>query len=300
MMKKKFSLLVLFLCLVVVSLVSFTDGAEYGRGDVNKDGRVDMDDLTVLVNYLLTNQWPTDDAHLPYGSKSFYLNGVGFSLIPIEGGTFTMGATEEHTADADEDEYPAHEVTVSSFYMSQIEVTRQLWLEVMGTTPGHFSCGFCRPVTHVSWNDCQEFIAKLNELTHSSFRLPTEAEWEYAARGGKLTHSYLYAGSDNIEEVAWYGGNPAGNISHNVAMKKDNELQLFDMTGNVREWCQDYYGPYSSEPQTDPTGPESGYYRVVRGGSYTDRVAWCRVARRFHNSPNTTSYYIGFRLVLSE
>ena len=148
-MKKKLSLLVLFLCLVVVSLVSFTDGAEYGRGDVNKDGRVDMDDLTVLVNYLLTNQWPTDDAHLPYGSKSFYLNGVGFSLIPIEGGTFTMGATEEHTADADEDEYPAHEVTVSSFYMSQIDdscgwkswVQRQVIFQVVSVVRLHMFRG---------------------------------------------------------------------------------------------------------------------------------------------------------------
>lgn len=299
-MKKKSSLLVLFLCLVVVSLVSFTEGTEYGRGDVNKDGRVDMDDLTVLINYLLTNKWPSDDSNIPYGSKIFHLNGVGFAMIPIEGGTFTMGATEEQTEDANEDEYPAHEVTVSSFYMSQIEVTRQLWLEVMGTTPGNFSSNLCRPITHVSWDDCQEFITKLNERLHRSFRLPTEAEWEYAARGGKLSHSYLYAGSNDIDEVAWYGGNPSGNISHNVAMKKDNELQLFDMSGNVREWCQDYYGPYSSEPQTDPTGPESGYYHVFRGGSFTDRAAWCRVSNRLYNSSNTTSYYIGFRLVLSE
>ena len=295
-MKKLFPKL-LFVCALLAALVSFTEGTEYGRGDVNQDGKVTIDDVTCLINYLLTDKWP-EKPNLPYDSKSFYFNGVGFVMLHVEGGTFMMGATEEQIEGASENEYPAHEVTVSSFYICQIEVTRQLWLEMMGTTPGNFSSNLCRPVTQVSWDDCQAFVTKISQRTGLNFRLPTEAEWEYAARGGLLSHGYLYAGGNDIDEVAWHGGNPSGNTSHNVAMKKDNELQLFDMSGNVREWVQDYYGPYSSEPQTNPTGPETGYYRVFRGGSFADRDEWCRVTNRLYNSPVTTSYYIGFRLAL--
>ena len=283
MMKKKSSLVLLLSCVVLLPLLSFTIGTEYERGDVNKDGRVNIDDVTCLINYLLTDKWPADDNNLPYGTKTFYFNGVGFGMVRVDGGTFMMGATEEQGDDANENEYPAHEVTVSSFYISQIEVTRQLWLEIMGSTPG---------------NDCQEFIAKLNERSHQSFRLPTEAEWEFAARGGNLSHGYKYAGSNNIDEVGWYGGAPAGYGSHNVAKKKENELLLFDMTGNVHEWCQDYYGPYSSEPQTDPTGPESGTFRVYRGGCYEHSAARARVSYRGYINEGSSYFTIGFRLVL--
>ena len=295
-MKKKFSLLVL-LCVFLLPLVSFTVGTEYGRGDVNRDGKVDMDDLTCLINYLMTDKWP-EDPRPPYDSKTFYLNGVGFMMQRIEGGTFTMGATEEQTENAVENEYPAHEVTVSSFYISQIQVTRQLWLEVMGSIPHNYAYNFCNPVTWVTWNECQEFITKLNQRMDASFRLPTEAEWEYAARGGNLSNGFKYAGSNNIDEVGWCSSN-SGMSTHNVAMKKENELGLFDMSGNVFEWCQDFYGNYSSEPQTNPTGPESGSFHVLRGGSYYEGPNSCRVSYRAYNFAGSSYWYIGFRLAMS-
>lgn len=216
-------------------------------------------------------------------------------MVSVAGGTFTMGATAEQGSDAYDDEKPAHKVTLSSFAIGQTEVTQELWEAVMGSNPSNFK-GAKRPVEGISWNDCQTFITKLNQLTGKKFRLPTEAEWEYAARGGKSGKGYKYAGSNTIDEVAWYGDQ-----THDVATKKPNELGLYDMSGNVFEWCQDWHGGsnyYSSSPQTNPTGPSSGSSRVLRGGSWGDDARLCRVSIRNGMDPGVRCYDYGLRLAL--
>ncbi|MBR6015809.1 MAG: formylglycine-generating enzyme family protein [Prevotella sp.] len=225
-------------------------------------------------------------------------------MIAVDGGTFTMGATSEQGNDAYDNEKPAHKVTVSSFAIGQTEVTQELWQAVMGSNPS-YSKGAKRPVEQVSWNDCQTFITKLNQLTGKKFRLPTEAEWEYAARGGKNSKGYKYAGSNTLGNVAWYydnscklGSNHPDYGTHEVASKSPNELGLYDMSGNVWEWCQDWYGSYSSNAQTNPTGPSSGSYRVFRGGCWRSYAGYCRVSYRFNGSPDLRDYLKGLRLAL--
>ena len=224
------------------------------------------------------------------------------------------------TADDDEEawdnEKPAHEVTLSSYSIGQTEVTQALWLAVMGNNPSQFSSAngytenLTRPVEEVTWHQCKTFITKLNQLTGKSFRLPTEAEWEFAARGGNYSHGYKYAGSDSLDYVAWYRANIPGETTNAddygtqpVATKAPNELNLYDMTGNVMEWCQDWYADYTSEAQTNPVGPESGpegaSYRVCRGAcwlSYSPRQ--CRLAFRNSFSPAYNCSYLGLRLAL--
>ncbi len=218
------------------------------------------------------------------------------NMVYVDGGTFMMGATAEQGNDAYYDEKPAHRVTLSSFRIGKYEVTQKEWQAVMGSNPSDFK-GDNRPVECVSCNDCQEFIRKLNNLTARKFRLPTEAEWEFAARGGRKSRGYKYAGSNNIESVAWYDDNSSGE-THDVGTKQPNELGLYDMSGNVWEWCQDWFGSYGSAPQTNPTGPSSGSNRVRRGGSW-DFSAWgCRVSIRGDSTPGGRSYDFGLRLVL--
>ena len=206
-----------------------------------------------------------------------------------------MGATAEQGSDAESDEKPTHSVTVSDFYIGKYEVTQAQWKAVMGSNPSDFK-GDNLPVENVSWNDIQEFITKLNAQTGKKFRLPTEAEWEYAARGGNQSKGYKYSGSDSIDEVAWYGDN-SSSTTHPVGQKSPNELGIYDMSGNVFEWCQDWYGSYSSEAQTNPTGPSSGSYRVLRGGSWYYYARNCRVSRRDSNFPDYRGSICGFRLV---
>ena len=224
------------------------------------------------------------------------VNGVSFTMIAVEGGTFNMGATSEQGGDADSDEYPVHSVTLSDYYIGETEVTQELWEAVMGSNPSDFSGNPQRPVEMVSWNDCQEFITKLNELTGKNFRLPTEAEWEYAARGGNGSQGYKYSGSNTISDVAWYNGN-SGSETHNVKTKSPNELGIYDMSGNVFEWCEDWYGGYSSGSQTNPTGPSSGFFRVLRGGSWYSNTKACRVSNRSNDSPGSRYSRYGFRVV---
>ena len=229
---------------------------------------------------------------------TFTVNDVTFKMIGVEGGTFTMGATSEQGSDAFDSEKPVHSVSLSSYYIGQTEVTQALWQAVMGSNPSYFE-GNSLPVEKVSWNDCQEFISRLNQITGKTFRLPTEAEWEYAARGGSRSLGYKYSGSNTLtlDNVAWYNGN-SGDQTHAVATKAPNELGLYDMSGNVYEWCQDWYGSYSSSAQTNPTGPSSGDNRVYRGGSYYYSAGFCRVSDRSHGSPDHRFDDIGFRLVL--
>lgn len=216
------------------------------------------------------------------------------NMVYVQGGTFMMGATSEQGSDAAGDEKPAHQVTLSAFSIGQYEVTQEEWQAVMGSNPSNFN-GPKRPVGNVSWNDCQEFIRKLNAMTGKHFRLPTEAEWEYAARGGNRSQGYKYSGSNNLNSVAWYADN-SGNTTHDVGLKSPNELGIYDMSGNVREWCQDWYGSYSSSSQTNPTGPSSGSSRVFRGGSWSNLARGCRVSLRSNFNPGNRYGYLGLRL----
>ena len=218
------------------------------------------------------------------------------SMVKVEGGTFTMGATSEQGSDPYSDEYPAHQVTLSDFMIGKTEVTQELWQAVMGRNPSEFK-GSDLPVEKVSWKDCQEFIKKLNSLTGLQFRLPTEAEWEYAARGGNKSKGYKYSGSNDIESVAWYDSNSSSK-THAVATKSPNELGLYDMSGNVWEWCSDWYGDYSSGSQTNPKGPSSGSYRVGRGGSWGSGARNCRVSIRSTINPDSGTRTQGMRLAL--
>ena len=218
-------------------------------------------------------------------------------MVYVEGGTFKMGATKEQGRDAGSDEKPTHQVTLSSFYISKYEVTQELWQAVMGKNPSEFKGDLRRPVEQVSWRDCQEFISKLNELTGKRFRLPTEAEWEYAARGGNQSRGYKYSGSKDPGSVAWYSDN-SGRTTHPVGQKSPNALGLYDMSGNVFEWCQDCHRWYSKDPQTNPTGPESGSDRVLRGGGWKLYAEWCRVSCRSLGSPMDRSDDLGLRLAL--
>ena len=205
-------------------------------------------------------------------------------MVPVEGGTFTMGTIS------------AHKVTLSSFSIGKFEVTQEEWKAVMGNNPSVFESAKL-PVERVSWEECQEFIRKLNELTGKQFRLPTEAEWEFAARGGTKSKGYENSGSNDIDAVAWYESN-SNSKTHEVGTKAPNELGLYDMSGNVREWCQDWYGSHSSSAQTNPTGPTSGSNRVNRGGCWNGLARHCRVSGRFSNSPGYRGSGLGLRLAL--
>ena len=199
-------------------------------------------------------------------------------------------------SDAENDEKPVYSVTLSDYYIGKCEVTQELWETVMGSNPSNFK-GAQNPVEQVSWYDCQRFIRRLNSLTGMTFRLPTEAEWEYAARGGNKSLHYKYSGSGNIGNVAWYGENSRSK-THAVGTKTANELGIYDMSGNVREWCSDWYGDYSAGAQTNPQGPSSGSRRVHRGGSWISDARSCRVSDRSYSDPDYGSDILGLRLVL--
>ena len=226
------------------------------------------------------------------------LNKLINDMVYVSGGTFTMGGTSEQGSDAYDDEKPTHNVTLSSYYICKYEVTQALWRAVMGSNPSNFK-GDNLPVECVSWNDCQTFINRLNSYTGRNFRLPTEAEWEFAARGGNYSRHYKYSGSNYIGDVAWYGDN-SGNRTHPVGTKQPNELGLYDMSGNVYEWCSDWYGSYSSYSQSNPTGPNSGSDRVDRGGSWGGSARYCRSSYRGNLTPGYRFSNLGLRLVLSQ
>lgn len=214
------------------------------------------------------------------------------NMVFVEGGTFVMGATPEQGNDAGRDEKPAHQVTVSSFSIGKFEVTQEEWIVVMGNNPSHFN-GRKRPVEQVTWNDCQKFIEKLNLLTGKHFRLPTEAEWEFAARGGNFSRSNKYAGGNNLDDLAWYNENSTDE-THDVGKKKSNELGLFDMAGNVWEWCHDCKKDYISTSQQQNADTN----RVNRGGSWRSDAKHCRVSFRFDDDADERFNTVGFRLAL--
>ena len=230
--------------------------------------------------------------------KRIRVKGVHFNMIKVEGGTFTMGCTSEQGSDCFDSEKPAHEVKLSTFYIGETEVTQTLWKAVMGSNPSSVKKKGDYPVEKVSWDDCQDFIYKLNQLTGMTFRLPTEAEWEFAARGGNKSKGYKYSGGDTVDDVAWYRSN-AGRSTHPVATKMPNELGLYDMSGNVWEWCQDWHDSYpSASQQTNPKGASNGVARILRGGSWYGQQGYCRVSDRFFNPQGFRVDTNGFRLVL--
>jgi formylglycine-generating enzyme required for sulfatase activity len=278
------------LILLLAALLPQTASAYYLQGDVNYDGYVDINDVTLLIDILLGN------INLPE-TETFTVNGVTFTMVTVEGGTFTMGATAEQDGDAGSEEYPAHQVTLSSYSIGQTEVTQELWQAVMGSNPSVYQGNLQWPVQQVSWEDCQAFVAELNELTGKTFRLPTEAEWEFAARGGNKSQGYKYAGSNDIDEVAWYGG--YAQAIQPVAIKVPNELGIYDMSGNVYEWCQDWwYNSYPSGAQINPTGPASGSLGVNRGGSFGHNAWSCRVSHRKYYGKGGKDGHLGLRLAL--
>lgn len=305
----------------IVALFAFSQPAAASKWDVNGDGSVTSTDVTVLYNYLLNGDlvYPTSaydvdgDGHITSVDiteiynvmlngmptpvvTEYTVNGVTFAMVTVDGGTFRMGAADDDEG-AHSNEYPAHQVKVSSYAIGQTEVTQELWQAVMGNNPASNNGGGTLAVEMVSWDDCQQFIAKLNELTGKTFRLPTEAEWEFAARGGNLSKGYLFSGSNSVDDVAWYDLN-SGESSHGVALKAPNELGLYDMSGNVWEWVNDWNGTYPSEPQVDPTGPASETRRVFRGGSWFGEGNNCRVSQRFKMEPDFADDDIGFRLAM--
>lgn len=252
---------------------------------------------------------PTPRVTATYQNEVLRVGNVSYRMKYVSGGTFTMGATSEMTEPRD-NEKPTHQVTLSSYYIGETEVTQVLWKAVMGSNPSHFK-GDNWPVEKVSWNDCQTFISKLDSLTGKRFRLPTEAEWEFAARGGNQSRHTQYSGSSRIDDVAWFDDNSNDFdfwdigvfpecYTQPVKTKQPNELGIYDMTGNVSEWCQDWYGSYNSYAQTNPTGASSGSSRVFRGGSCCDTSWSCRSSRRNCDAPDHSYKDLGLRLVLSE
>lgn len=225
-------------------------------------------------------------------SLSAELNKLINNMVYVSGGTFIMGGDESS------DQTPTHSVTLSSYYICKYEVTQALWRAVMGSNPSKFK-GDNLPVEQVSWNDCQTFINRLNNYTGRNFRLPTEAEWEFAARGGNYSRHYKYSGSNYISDVAWYCDN-SGNRTHPVGTKQANELGLYDMSGNVWEWCSDRYGSYSSYSQSNPTGATSGFGRVERGGNWCGLARYCCSSHRSYYAPGNSFDDLGLRLVLSQ
>lgn len=230
--------------------------------------------------------------HIP-----FSIDDVSFKMVLVEGGSFAMGATAEQEGTSN-NESPIHNVTLDSYYIGEAPVTQDLWETVMGNNPSNAK-GEKLPVESVSWYDCQQFIMRLNKKTGKEFRLPTEAEWEYAARGGNKSRHTQYSGSNNIDEVAWYDEN-SERQTQPVKTKNHNELGLYDMSGNVWEWCQDWYGKYYSSSQHNPKGPKNGSSKVFRGGSWGNLAKRCRISFRYNYAPDFTHFGLGLRLCLSD
>ena len=242
---------------------------------------------------------------------------AGFEMIRVEGGTFNMG---DRTLDEGEaDEKPVHSVTLNNFYIGKTEVTQKQWFDIMGFIPQYmmFGKGDDYPVYNVNRNDIQVFFKRLEKKTGKKFRLPTESEWEYACRGGKYSANYKYSGSNELNTVAWYCAN-SGKMrlkdkeqiynslrknkcaTHPVGKHKPNELGIYDMSGNVWEWCSDLYDDYPSSPQKNPDEEAKGHEYVIRGGGFADISRTCRISNRGKTHYYTHTCDLGFRLAFSE
>lgn len=229
-------------------------------------------------------------------------NGPRLEMVWVEGGTFTMGSNSgvSHRYKYEVNR-PEHQATVADFYIGRTEVTQKLWKAVMGENPSQFTGNDSLPVEQVTWSAAQQFVTLLSQLTGHRFRLPTEAEWEYAARGGKKSSRRIFAGCnrDKLGDYAWYCVN-SERCTHIVASLLPNELGLYDMSGNVAEWCYDWLAPYGTEALSNPRGPQSGDSRVLRGGHYNSASPACSVYDRSWYEPAATSEYFGLRLVMED
>jgi formylglycine-generating enzyme required for sulfatase activity len=269
------------------------------NADCNNDGLVNISDAIRLISYLSGNGTLVPKDPTPVETETITVNGVAFEMVKVGGGSFMMGCTPEQDSEASNNEAPVHRVTLSTYYIGQTEVTQELWQAVMGSNPSNFTDNPQCPVERVTWDDCQTFVAQLSQLTGKTFRLPTEAEWEFAARGGNKSQGYTYAGSNDLDEIAWFNDN-SESATHPVGLKKANELGLYDMTGNVYEWCSDRYGLYPETPETDPVGPETGSSKIYRGGGWQALAKNCRNTRRNYFAPGVVRNYMGLRLVMTE
>lgn len=292
-MKAKLSFIFLFLFMASQPLISY---GQASGGAIKRPVKKPTQTTTAPAKPAKPSSSGNSKPSTSSSNCSAILAQLERDMVFVEGGTFTMGATPEQGNDANGDEKPAHQVTLSSFYICKHEVTQTEWQAVMGSNPSKFK-GANRPVEQVSWNDCQTFISRLNSITGKNFRLPTEAEWEYAARGGNKSQGNKFSGSNTLDEVGWYSEN-SGNETHNVMTKSPNELGVYDMSGNVYEWCQDRFGEnyYSSSPQSNPKGPSSGSNRVLRGGGWCNGAWGCRVSHRFNGTPDGRGSNLGLRL----
>lgn len=232
----------------------------------------------------------------PVETDTVWVSGVPMVFIKVEGGTFSMGATSEQSVAADSDEKPVHKVTLTGFYIAQTEVTQELWQKIMDNNPSTIK-GNNRPVHNVSWYDCMDFIEALNAISGKKFRMPTEAEWEYAARGGNRSKGFKFAGGNNAEKFAW-NAESSGTELYFVKTKQPNELGLYDMGGNAYEWCGDLYGAYSDKAQNNPQGMDIGESRVLRGGSWQTPRNDCRVSNRHSCIPYDRREDYGLRLAV--
>ena len=238
-----------------------------------------------------TNYYQSNDV------QTITIGNVSFDMIKVVAGSFIMGCTSEQEPDCNKNELNKNSVTISqNFYIGKFEVTQELYEAVMGVNPSKRKFSN-RPVEQVSWYDAINFCSELSRLTGRNFTLPTEAEWEYAARGGEKTTKAKYSGSASVTIVAWYEKN-SKKQTNQVGQLRANELGIYDMSGNVWEWCLDWYGKYSGTAQTDPVGPESGSYRIIRGGSWNNDASHCRVSFRDSYSPGFIRDDLGFRVVL--
>lgn len=230
-----------------------------------------------------------------------HIDNTKYVLVRVEGGMFRMGGTAEQRTDPTSTDKPVHQVVLDSYYIGKTEVTRRLWKAVMGDAPtegGNDWLADDMPQEWISWDDCQRFLHRLDSITGLSVRMPTEAEWEYAARGGRYSQHYKYAGGQDVTAVGWVYAN-SGKRTHAVAGLQANELGLYDFTGNVWEWCSDRYGLYPNSLQVNPQGHETGELRVVRGGSWDNATANVNLSTRQGRDPNYTFYDCGLRIALS-
>lgn len=306
---KYMGILGLFLLIVVTGIIvffvkgknqDFSEG-ENAQGIGNRAYGSSQNDLQENQNNPFMQEDENNTNEEGYNSSpnrdlTFNVGDVSFCLKYVEGGTFKMGATDEQREYAEKEEFPAHTVTLHDYYIGETEVTQELWEEVMGYNPAN-TIGASLPIENVSWNDCIDFIRELNRQTGKTFRLPTEAEWEYAAKGGVSSCQYLYSGSDIAEEVGWIKSN-CGGRTHPVGTRNPNELGIYDMTGNVCEWCQDWMSDYSSTSFVNPTGPRDGTARVGRGGGWCNSSARNRVSTRFAGKTTYRDYNLGFRIAM--
>jgi len=288
-----------------VNLTITVEGKTYKSSDLHVEGDVGKvrTGRGKRISWNILQDFPRGfrgavDWELTTGGDAFTDVTTGMSFVFVKGGCYQMGDT---FGDGDGDEKPVHEVCVDDFYIGKYEVTQGQWQRIMGSNPSHFSsCGDNCPVENVSWRDVQEFIRKLNNQSGKRYRLPTEAEWEYAARsGGKREKWSGTSDGSSLGDYAWYDANSGGQ-THPVGQKRPNGLGLHDMSGNVWEWCQDWYGRnyYSSSGRDNPGGPSSGSSRVNRGGGWDSNAADTRAAIRGRNYPGSRNIILGFRLAL--